>query len=575
MMAKKSIKIPEEFQLTQEDITEILTKTRPWFQIVTDIKVVKKERRDYHLRVVEGLTDYRAIPTMKTVCYCDGERNETDGLVCKVCNHGHGMRLRGYNDTTFLGQLKNSDIQKKMEDISKQYPPSLSYHPYIHGLIKTNTIYVKRHPLIDEGLLIYKVSMSVTEEDMPKINITPTHLTKIIPGEGSTTYKINKSGIVEIKDIYAVLNVNSQTMKEVEIIYQNADTMLDFLLLNKKMSQYLGIFECYRKINISVNPNSFFLCYLAIYQYQAIEFIVKMGHMTLIYDIFNQIYSSQNKKEIHNKIARLEALISHEAKNGSEALRMPKWMGDILRDRRAFLDEYLFWCDVYELEGISKETMLNIISTQFYVELNFDTCSELLGYNYPILKLEKYIAKQQKKLNLKYSTLTQLLLDFNRMCDILNITPDKYPSNIESAHDNCAKACTTMKKEKGDLGIKSLAEKAQKYIPNTIEDRESKYFIKIPESTADLMAEAQSQHNCLASYALRISRHETLVFFIREKETPNDSLVTAEYKNGSIRQLYYRNNIPVTNAEIRKLANRFAAALSKTDIVNYAGYSFF
>ena len=69
-------------------------------------------------------------------------------------------------------------------------------------------------------------------------------------------------------------------------------------------------------------------------------------------------------------------------------------------------------------------------------------------------------------------------------------------------------------------------------------------------------------HNCVGSYVDRVSNGHSLVFFIRKKDEPDASFVTAEYRGHNITQLYYKNNRRVSDTEIIHMANKFKDALN-------------
>jgi hypothetical protein len=104
---------------------------------------------------------------------------------------------------------------------------------------------------------------------------------------------------------------------------------------------------------------------------------------------------------------------------------------------------------------------------------------------------------------------------------------------------------------------------AEKCIPDTQKYHDSQYVVTLPHGVIDVVQEGQAQHNCVGSYIDRIAKRQSLVFFIRKKEDPGKSLVTAEYRNGKITQLYYKNNQRVNDKEIVDIASEFCSRLSK------------
>ena len=114
-----------------------------------------------------------------------------------------------------------------------------------------------------------------------------------------------------------------------------------------------------------------------------------------------------------------------------------------------------------------------------------------------------------------------------------------------------------------DKQIKRIADTAKKYIPKTNEYKDSEYIIILPESVSDIIQEGQHMHNCVGSYVNRIINKKSLVFFIRKKENPTESFITAEYAYDRLNQLYYKNNRSVSDNEIISIAKNFVENLKK------------
>ena len=135
--------------------------------------------------------------------------------------------------------------------------------------------------------------------------------------------------------------------------------------------------------------------------------------------------------------------------------------------------------------------------------------------------------------------------------------------DIKKAHDNVQVAFVAKKDEMSDKAIAKIAEMGEKHIPDTQKYRDGQYIIMLPHNVSDVVQEGQMQHNCVGSYIDRIVKRRSLVFFIRKKDDPNQSFVTAEYVRGRITQIYYKNNQRVNDDEILEVASEFCNKLSK------------
>ena len=85
------------------------------------------------------------------------------------------------------------------------------------------------------------------------------------------------------------------------------------------------------------------------------------------------------------------------------------------------------------------------------------------------------------------------------------------------------------KKERAEF-YEKFGAVAEKYLPMQ-KDKNAAYLVIIAKSPAELKAEGRALHHCVGSmgYEQKFAREETLIFFIRAKETPDTPLVTVEY----------------------------------------------
>lgn len=87
-----------------------------------------------------------------------------------------------------------------------------------------------------------------------------------------------------------------------------------------------------------------------------------------------------------------------------------------------------------------------------------------------------------------------------------------------------------------------------------------KYVVKVPRSVREILSESEKQHNCLYSYLARLvwsSEAESIILFIREKDRPDESLITMEIEDERIvGQAYAAFNKPL-NEEEREFLMRY------------------
>ena len=183
-----------------------------------------------------------------------------------------------------------------------------------------------------------------------------------------------------------------------------------------------------------------------------------------------------------------------------------------------------------------------------------------------------YIAKQQTNPN--------AYLDYLKACRHLGIdmTEDKnvFPHEFRRWHDIRIDEYATKKAmedaEKRKELYAQFAAVAEKYL-SLQHAKRSAFVCIIAHSPADLIREGEALHHCVGrmNYDQRMVREESLIFFVRAKDSPDIPLVTLEYSPRSHKVLqcygehdhkpsedilHYVNKIwlPYANRTIKKIA---------------------
>jgi hypothetical protein len=87
-------------------------------------------------------------------------------------------------------------------------------------------------------------------------------------------------------------------------------------------------------------------------------------------------------------------------------------------------------------------------------------------------------------------------------------------------------------------------------------------FIRIAESEDELRNEGTTLHHCVATYAQRVMRGETMILFIRKEAEPDKPYYTMEFRDGHIIQLRGAHNCDPT-VEVIKFREKFEKAIAK------------
>ena len=170
-------------------------------------------------------------------------------------------------------------------------------------------------------------------------------------------------------------------------------------------------------------------------------------------------------------------------------------------------------------------------------------------YNYEYKTLLKYLCFLQKYEGYTcYDNAINDLEDYANMSSKIAIVCDrpnkfeKYPHFLRSRHDIVACNFNSIKKEYEDQLFANQYDGSLNY-------NGKKLCIIEPATPKDILKEAQAMHNCVASYIDSIIDGTTKIVFLREKKTPDESLVTVEVKRGKIIQAYQQCNTKITDEQ--------------------------
>ena len=179
----------------------------------------------------------------------------------------------------------------------------------------------------------------------------------------------------------------------------------------------------------------------------------------------------------------------------------------------------------------------------------------LLKHNYSRLSQE-FTGKDRERLIdyvIKQGTNISSYCDYFRACEHLNLDmslpKNRFPHDFRRWHDmridelNTKRALEDAEKRK-ELYAK-FASVADKYLPLQKEDKND-FVVIIARSPQDLIREGDTLDHCVGrmNYDQKFVREESLIFFVRDKHSPDVPFVTLEYslKNKKILQCYGEND---------------------------------
>ena len=205
----------------------------------------------------------------------------------------------------------------------------------------------------------------------------------------------------------------------------------------------------------------------------------------------------------------------------------------------------------------------NTITIEQYNEMRdlsarrFADLKHLYGISYT--NALKYIQNAYDHQCIEKTDIVSLWLDYLRMASTLKMDlTDKsrlYPASLKKEHDVAVFAYRAVKVELDKKEFEATAEQ-NAYYEYTYKD----LMVRIPRTPEEIVEEATRQKNCLRSYVDRVRRGDTIVAFVRYKEHPDNTYVTAEIHDQKLVQLKgYANTNPSTS-ELTEFVAHWAKA---------------
>lgn len=213
----------------------------------------------------------------------------------------------------------------------------------------------------------------------------------------------------------------------------------------------------------------------------------------------------------------------------------------ISKDYYKFMKKYNIDYDELTILKITKRANIAIIRDILKMS-SFGTGDLVTASKYiDLIKLRRYSKEQ------KYFSLFNYL-DYIRNLQKLDIPLTKkmlLPDDFRKAHDESVKKVKVIKSSIIKEKIKQRYHELEKNQYNN-----DIYIIRPAKSLEDIKNEAKQQVNCVyKNYSDKYAFGETDIYFMREVENPEKSLVTVEVNNGRIRQKYQKKNEIVTKEQ--------------------------
>lgn len=224
----------------------------------------------------------------------------------------------------------------------------------------------------------------------------------------------------------------------------------------------------------------------------------------------------------------------------------------------------------WEVLGISKEMMQSALKYDVSAR-ELELMKAVSGYGYQLTRQQlnffsKYFNKNDIGNILRYSTphkmyryYTEVLVQPRNFGDYLDYLQAAevcrydmrnemvlFPKHFRQAHDTAIEERLAREKKLEDMNAERKNREYKKMVPKIkelYEFEDDRFFIKVPEKKSDFTREGHMNNNCVATYFDKVLKRQTVVVFLRKKDTPDQAFCTVEITNvATLKQLRSRYN---------------------------------
>lgn len=197
-------------------------------------------------------------------------------------------------------------------------------------------------------------------------------------------------------------------------------------------------------------------------------------------------------------------------------------------------------------------------------------------------RIIKYLTKESRWLG-EINDTAGLWLDYLNMAEEIGYDLSRrisyFPTKIENVHNRVTEEWKSVWRSREEEAIK----KREVFFKARVEDmnktmgflkldkkaRDSDLTIIAPETSADIRAEGEALRHCVGSYADKVAKGKTFIFFVRKKDNLSESFYTLEYRDGKAAQCRGLKNCSMTE-DVEDFVNRFVTALAKAESLRHS-----
>lgn len=247
---------------------------------------------------------------------------------------------------------------------------------------------------------------------------------------------------------------------------------------------------------------------------------------------------------------------------------VPKGLLKIVREKDIVLDGNIYNAYIERPDDVAWALTYDFMSLNLYEVMQIIIRTREKGYHYYLTRQEKffellnwgwgyratlmYIDRLMTLEALDY-TIIEEVYDYANM--MRKITPkyEKYPRNFLTTHKIATRNYNRMKQEFDDKIFENIRNSSC-----WMEYKDDNYVMLYPKNTEEIKEEGVRQNHCVASYIGSVMDGKCHIMFLREKEHPEENLVTVEIRGQKVVQARGKYNRDCTKEE-----NDFIAKFEK------------
>lgn len=371
---------------------------------------------------------------------------------------------------------------------------------------------------------------------------------------GDRLLNYDKNTIFSIDELHDIKHGYYGYFSDKTILYK--EVIQKFVLNN----EYSGIREYEEFVNNEKNQENRYQYGWTFSNASLKELLLGYALTYIKYPQIEKMIKTGFKKMVISWTMNPTQLYLRNFKNGNnmnEITKLPKYAWQLLINEGIadvnMWNEYRVWIQKDDLSKDQLSTILNlnIRDTSTIKSIRTILNAEFDGKKlYTLDSLLNYLSRVDMYQAIGVNDALTILRDYIKMSLECSVKPITDSNSLKREHDVIMRQHNIYLRDKreefqnacGEL-FKERGKELSKY-----EYEQNELIVVAPKEVHDLIVEGNQNHNCVGSYIERFAKGTSNIFFIRKKESPEDSYITIEVNSDftKIKQAFYSSNREIT-----------------------------